>query len=154
MVHLLLVLMAILKSNNSNKNRLTISIADLINSEGLPFNIYQKTRFKKILELTRKVSRTSITPNKNLISKELLNLIHKQNMKRNLAMIKKEAYISGLLFFRRWCHNFKMSIVKYSGFWENIPVAFLKIVDCQGHLSDGNKKYRTFICNQCLNNMK
>ena len=37
---------------------------------------------------------------------------------------------------------------------ENIPVAVLKIVDCRGHLADGNKKYGTFICNQFLKHMK
>ena len=34
-----------------NKTRLTIYIADLIISEGLPFNIPQEPRFKKVLEL-------------------------------------------------------------------------------------------------------
>ena len=32
-----------------------------------------------------------------------------------------------------------MSIVEYSGFWGNIPVDVMEIVDCQGHLADGNK---------------
>ena len=35
----------------SNDTRLTISIADLVISEGLPFNLSQKPRFKKVLEL-------------------------------------------------------------------------------------------------------
>ena len=37
---------------------------------------------------------------------------------------------------------------------KNIPVAVMEIVDCQGHLSDGNKKYGTFISNQFLNHMR
>ena len=37
---------------------------------------------------------------------------------------------------------------------KNIPVAVLEIVDCQGHLPDGNKKDGTFICNQFLKYMK
>ena len=37
---------------------------------------------------------------------------------------------------------------------KNIPVAVLEIVDCQVYLADGNKKDRTFICNQFLNHMK
>ena len=52
-------------------------------------------------------------------------------------------------------HNFKMSIVKYSGFLgKSIPVAVLEIIDCQSHLADDNKKYGTFNCNQFLNHMK
>ena len=37
---------------------------------------------------------------------------------------------------------------------KNISVAVLEIVDCQGHLADGNKKDRTFVCNRFLNHMK
>ena len=47
-----------------------------------------------------------------------------------------------------------MFIVKYSGLSENSPVAVLKIIYCQGHLANGNRKYGTFIRNHCLNHMK
>ena len=84
--------MAILKKLiTSNDTRLTIAIADLIISDGLPFNLSQKPIFKKVMELSRNVLKTYIPPNRNLISKELLDVIHEHNMKRNLAMIKKES---------------------------------------------------------------
>ena len=86
------------KPITSNKTRLTISIADLIISEVFSFDIFQKPIFKKLLEMERNVSETYIPPNRNLISKELLGVIHEQNMKMNLSMIKKEAKIFGLLF--------------------------------------------------------
>ena len=86
------------KRITSNDTRLTITISDLIISEGLPFNLAQETRFKKVLELSRNVSKTCIPPLRNLIPKELLDVIHEQNMKSNLAIIKKEAGIFGLLF--------------------------------------------------------
>ena len=47
-----------------------------------------------------------------------------------------------------------MSIVKYFGLQEYIPVAVLEIVDFQGQLADGGKKYRSFICNQFLKHIK
>ena len=37
---------------------------------------------------------------------------------------------------------------------ENIPVAVLEIFDCQGHLTDGNRKDITFVCYQFLKHMK
>ena len=37
---------------------------------------------------------------------------------------------------------------------KNIPVAVLVIVDCLGHLINGNKKDGTFVCNRFLNHMK
>ena len=73
----------------SNNTRLTIAIADFIVSEGLPFSISQKPGCKKVLELSRNFSKTYMFPNLNIISKELLDVIHEQNMKRDLAMIKK-----------------------------------------------------------------
>ena len=54
-----------------------------------------------------------------------------------------------------WWPEIHIHINKYPGFWgENIPVALLAIVDCQGYLADGNKKYGTFTCNQFLKHMK
>ena len=82
----------------SNNTHFTIEISDLIISEGLPFNLPQKPRFKKVLEFSGKVLKTYIPTNRNLTSKELLDVIHEQNMKRNSLMIKKEAEIFGLLF--------------------------------------------------------
>ena len=45
------------KMMTSNENRLKISVADIIISEGLSFNLFQKPRFKKVLELSRTVSK-------------------------------------------------------------------------------------------------
>ena len=88
----------------SNKTCLTIVIADIFISEGLPFNISQNPTFKKVLELSRNVSKTYIHPNRKILSKELLDVINEQNMKRNLEMIKKEVEIFGLVFSSR-IHN-------------------------------------------------
>ena len=85
-------------SITSNDTRLTISISGIIISEGLFFNLSQKPRFNKLLELARNVSKNYAPPNIKLISKKLLDFIHGQNTKINLAMIKKEAEIFGLLF--------------------------------------------------------
>ena len=43
------------KMMTSNETRLTVAIADIIISEGLSFNLSQKPRFKKVLELARTV---------------------------------------------------------------------------------------------------
>ena len=64
------------KPITSNETYLTIDIADIIISEVLSFNISQKPRFKKLLELARNLSKTYIPPNRKLISKVLLGVIH------------------------------------------------------------------------------
>ena len=64
----------------SNETRLAVAIADLIISEGLSFNISQKPRFKKVLDLERTVLNSYQPPNINLVSKDILDVIHYQNM--------------------------------------------------------------------------
>ena len=82
----------------SNKNPLTIAIADLIISEDLPLNLTQKPRFKKRLEFSRKAPKTYITPNRKVISNEQHDFIHEQNMKTHLAMIKRKQKYLGCYF--------------------------------------------------------
>ena len=81
-----------------NEIRLTVSITDIIIYEGLSFNIYQKTRLNKVLDLEITVSKFYQPPNRELISKDILDVIHDQNMERNLSLTKKEFDILGLLF--------------------------------------------------------
>ena len=64
-------------------------MADLIISEGLSFNIPKNPILKKVLELERYVSNNHIHPDRKLIYKELLDVIHAHTIKSNLAMIKK-----------------------------------------------------------------
>ena len=69
-------------------------------------------------------------------------------------MIKKEAEIFGLLFLGDGATISRYLLLNILASAKNIPVSVLEIVDCQGHLADGNKKYGTFICNRFLNNMR
>ena len=82
----------------SNETRLTVVIADIILSEGLFFNLSQKYRFKKVLELARTVLKCYQPPNRDIISKDILDVIHDQIMERSLRSIKKESDIFGFLF--------------------------------------------------------
>ena len=98
--------------------------------------------------MARNVSRTYIPPKRKLIPKELLDVIHKQKTKRNLAMIKKEAEIFGLLFLGDGDTISRLPLLNIMASGENTPFAILQIVYLQGHLADGNKKDGTFICNR------
>ena len=86
------------KVMTSNETCLTVAITDLIISEGFLFNISDKPRFKKVLELARTVSKYYQPPNRKLISKDLLDVSHDHIMERNLSLIEKESEIFGLLF--------------------------------------------------------
>ena len=80
----------------SNETHLTVEIANIIISEGLSFNIAQKPRFKKVLDLAKKVSKGYQPPNRKLRSMDIFSVINDQNMERNLIFIKKESDIFGL----------------------------------------------------------
>ena len=81
--------------NNTQKmmtfpeTRLTVAITDLIISGGLYYNLPQKPRFKKVLDLERTESKSYQPPNIKLISKDILYVIHDNNMESNLSLIKK-----------------------------------------------------------------
>ena len=77
------------KPINSNKTRLNVTVHDIIISEGMFFNIDRKPIFRKVLYLARNVFKSYIPLNTNLVPKELLDVIHEQNMKSNLTMLKK-----------------------------------------------------------------
>ena len=72
------------KIMTSNETRLTLAIANLIIYEGLSFNLDQKPRFKKVLDLARHVSKCYQPPNRKLISKDIMGVIYDQNMERDL----------------------------------------------------------------------
>ena len=82
----------------SNETPRKVAMSDLIIYEGLYLQINQKPRFKKVLYLARNMSKGYQPPNRDLISKDLLDVIHDQNMERNLILISEESDIFGLLF--------------------------------------------------------
>ena len=69
-------------------------------------------------------------------------------------MIKKEADIFGLLFLGDGATISRCPLLNILCSTKNITVAVLEIVDFQGHLSQGNKKCASFICNRFLKHLK
>ena len=83
---------------NSNETRLTLSIVRLIMPGGISFNLYQKLTFRKVLNLSRNMSKGYQPPNIYLISKDILDIIHDQKIVRNLCLMKKSDRYFGFLF--------------------------------------------------------
>ena len=108
-----------------NKTRCTVEIADLIISEGLSLNIFQKPRFKKVLYLERTVSKYYQPLNRNLICEDLLDVIHDHNTEMNLSLIKKESGIFGLLFLGDGATVYRIPRLKILVSRKNLQVAVL-----------------------------
>ena len=113
------------KMVTSNETRLTVAISNLIISERLSFNISQKPRFNKVLELARTVSKCYQPPNRKLISKDLIDVIHDQNMERNLSLIEKESEIFGLLFLGDGATISRVPLLNILVSGKNLSVAVL-----------------------------
>ena len=109
----------------SNETRLTVAITDLIISEDLSFNLSQKPRFKKMLDFSRTVSKFYQPPNRKLISKDILDVIHDPKMERNLSLIKKGSDIFGLLFIGGGAIISKIPLLNILVSGKKLPVAVL-----------------------------
>ena len=83
-----------------NETNLTVSIADIIISEGFSFSLAQKPMFKKIIYLEITMLKSYQPPNIKLISKDILGVIHDQNMEKNLSLIKKESDVFWIIISR------------------------------------------------------
>ena len=103
--------------------------------------------------MARAVSKCYQPPNRKLISKDLLDVIHDNNTERNLSLIEKESDIFGLIFLADGATISIIPILNILVSGKNLPVAVLELVDCQSHLADGGEKGGTFICNIFLEYM-
>ena len=109
----------------SYETRLTVAITDLIISEGLYFNLSQKPRFKKVLELARTVSKCYQPPNRKFISKDILDVVHYHNMESNLSLIKKASDIFELFFLGDGATIDRVPLLNILVSGKNLPVAVL-----------------------------
>ena len=107
-----------------------------------------------MLDLARTVPNCYQPPNIKFTSKDILDVIHDQNMERNLSLIKKESEIFGLLFLGDGATISRVPLLNILVSGKNLPVAVLELVDCQGHLADGGITNGTFICDRFIYHFK
>ena len=83
-----------------------------------------------------------------------MDVICVQNMERNLILIKKESDIFGFLFLGDGATIPIIPLLNILVSGKNLLVSALKLVDYQGHLAYGVKRYGRFICNIFLELIK
>ena len=79
-----------------------------------------------------------------------MDVIHDQNIERNLSLTRKESDIFELLFLGDGDTIYIIPILNILVSGKNLPVSVLELVDLQGHLEDGGKKDGSFICTRFL----
>jgi hypothetical protein len=73
--------------NPSCESKLTMAIADMIHSLGLPFSLSSESKFRKVLFLSRAVGSAYSVPSQKQIANELLDLNFQQYQKKHTEIL-------------------------------------------------------------------
>ena len=133
-----------------SESQLTMAIADMIHSCGLPFSLASHHKFHRVLTLAKLVSKKYIPPGRNKIAGELLDLnyqLYKSKMTENLL---KDAEVYGITFFGDGATVRKSPLINILASSVHCPVGCLRIVDCSGHLESDGRKDAAYIADLFL----
>jgi len=123
-----------------SENRLTMAIADLIHSCGLPFSLASHHKFQRVLTCAKQAPKNFTPPNRNLVAGKLLDLNYQIYKTQTTEMLLKDADTYGLSFFGDGATIRKSPLINILASSVGEPAGCLSIVDCTGHLeSDGRK---------------
>ncbi len=135
------------KHHPSAESQLTMAIADLIHSRGLPFSLASDRKFRKVLVLAKSVLVNYKPPSCNAVAGELLDLNYRTYMEKNMELLKQDAEYYGVAFFGDGATVKKKALLNILASGIHLPSACLEIVDCAGHMELGGKKDAKFIAN-------
>lgn len=126
--------------DQASEAQLSMAIADLIHSCGLPFSLASHHKFQRVLSLAKCASTKYVPPGRNRVAGDLLDLNYKIYTQGMMEKLMKEANVYGLSFFGDGATIRKSPLINILASSVHLPVGCLRIVDCTGHLeSDGRK---------------
>jgi hypothetical protein len=127
------------------ESQLTMAIADLIHSCGLPFSLASHHKFHRVLSLAKFVTKKYIPPGRNKVAGELLDLNYDLYIKRTCELLQKEADVYGITFFGDATTVKKSPLINILASSVHLSVGCLRIVDCSEHLESDGKKDAAYI---------
>ncbi len=127
------------------EHQLTMAIADLIHSCGLPFSLASHHKFHRVLTLAKLVTKKYIPPGRIKVAGELLDLNYELYIKNTTELLMKEVDVYGLTFFGDAATVKKTPLINILASSVHLPVGCLRIVDCTGHLQADGKKNAAYI---------
>ena len=127
------------------ESQLTMAIADLIHSCGLPFSLASHHKFHRVLTLAKLVTKKYVPPGRNKVAGELLDLNYDLYIKNTTELLMKEADVYGLTFFGDAATVKKTPLINILASSVHLPVGCLRIVDCTGHLQADGRKDAAYI---------
>ena len=136
------------------ESRLTMAIADLIHSCGLPFSIASHHKFQRVLTYAKQAPRNYSPPNRNLVAGKLLDLNYEIYQTQTREMLLKEADIYGITFFGDGATIKKSPLINILASSIHEPAGCLSIVDCTGHLAADGTKDASYIASLFIPHIK
>lgn len=127
------------------EEKLTMAIADMIHSCGLPFSLASHHKFGRVLTLARNASKKYTPPGRNQVGGTLLDLNYNIYKEKMMTLLQKESDLYGLSYFGDGATVHKSPLLNILASSVHLPVACLRIADCTGHLEEGGKKDAGFI---------
>ena len=118
--------------NSSNELALTVAIADMIHSCGLPFNLADEPKLAKIIKLARCVRSTYKPPTRQDVACRLLKFNYKQLQERQCEQLKTDANIYGLTLYGDGATVKRMPLLNILASGAHLTTAVLEITDCSG----------------------
>ena len=131
--------------NPSGDCKLTMAVADLIHSCGLPFSLSSHPKFKKVLQLAKCVGTDYKPPSRIAVAGSLLDVNYDAYIKKNNEEVMKEANVYGLSFYGDGATVKKMPLINILVAGAHMTTHVLDIVDCTSHLEGGGKKDARYI---------
>ena len=126
--------------NVSLDSKLTMAIADMIHSCGLPFSLSSNLKFRKVLHLSRNVPSTYRPPGRNQVSGELLDINYESYMERNKKKLTEDIEIFGLTFYGDGATVRKMPLINILASGGHLHTAVMEIVDATEQVQNSGKK--------------
>ena len=142
------VLMQLLIHDGPNPNGesgLTAAIADMIHSVGLPFSLSTDPKFRRVIKMARNVGSNYVTPTRQRIGSELLELNYNMYISRTKEVLLNQAEVYGLTLYGDGATVKKMPLINILCAGVHNPAAVLEIVNCSSHLQTGGKKDASYI---------
>lgn len=132
----------------SGQAKLTAAIVDFIYSLGLPFNIADNHYFRRVITLSKCVTKDYKPPNRKSVGGNLLQVTYEKKMQQVMDSLQKQKEHFGLGFYGDGATIRKTPFMNVMACGVFEPAAVLDIHDCSGHLTNGGKKDAAYIATE------
>jgi hypothetical protein len=131
--------------NPDGESALTAAVADMIHSMGLPFSLSTDPKFRRVIKLARNVGSNYMTPTRQRIGSDLLELNYNMYIRSTKEVLLHQAETYGLTLYGDGATVKKMPLINILCAGVDNPAAVLEIVNCSSHLQNGGKKDASYI---------